>query len=421
MTEPNRFGAELISLSGAKLLAGIESFTSIQAPLQDRPREGYLLDFKVLWNDDALKTVAAFANTFGGMLLVGISDQGGQPDKIVGVTTPGELKTSIASSIATSLHPCPIFHIAECALVGTPSSKLAVIRVDESHEVCLVTKKGLGSNPIFVRNEDESVPSNAAQVRTLLERKNALAANARRLGIGSLHDFVFTKPDGANDLAPFLRIAAQPMIDIPMRMTLTVEKIFGECIREAFRDLERNPPGFGTTFDRSSDWFEIKGEAPTTGERMRWRVTAGGDIVFLTHITKPKMEEGKWSLYDLIAHSSYAVATIAKFWAEMNYFGSASFSFDLGLYGSSLLRNTGYPPQFYSPDDTGVPWPLNDRILLPAEKERGGSSASLKVDFPAITDGRVETITEALNQLLRGLGHGVRVGELQKAVEAFTS
>jgi hypothetical protein len=29
-------------------------------------QEGYLLDFKETWSDSALKTVAAFANTFGG-------------------------------------------------------------------------------------------------------------------------------------------------------------------------------------------------------------------------------------------------------------------------------------------------------------------------------------------------------------------
>jgi hypothetical protein len=51
------------------LYSAIEIFTRIALPQAERMQEGYLLDFKGLWNDTALKAVAAFANTYGGASL----------------------------------------------------------------------------------------------------------------------------------------------------------------------------------------------------------------------------------------------------------------------------------------------------------------------------------------------------------------
>jgi hypothetical protein len=52
------------------LYTAIEVFTRISLPQTERTQEGYLLDFKAIWSDTALKAVAAFANTFGGLLVL---------------------------------------------------------------------------------------------------------------------------------------------------------------------------------------------------------------------------------------------------------------------------------------------------------------------------------------------------------------
>ncbi|MGB7282704.1 MAG: ATP-binding protein [Candidatus Acidiferrum sp.] len=85
-------------------------------PIGDRPREGYLLDYKEDVSDRFLRSVAAFANTFGGLLIVGVTEIDGRPDKLAGVSVQGEWKTRIASMVAANLFPCPQFEIAECAL-----------------------------------------------------------------------------------------------------------------------------------------------------------------------------------------------------------------------------------------------------------------------------------------------------------------
>jgi predicted HTH transcriptional regulator len=141
----------------AQLFAAVEEFTCIKSPPDQRPREGYLLDFKQDWSDSALHTMAGFANTFGGLLILGVSDnKEGVPEDIVGITSVGELKTRIGSLISTNLLPCPSFEIGECGLPTDPAKKVCVVRVKESAELCFVTKKG--ERPVRVRVEDQSPP-----------------------------------------------------------------------------------------------------------------------------------------------------------------------------------------------------------------------------------------------------------------------
>ena len=98
-------------LSDAEVFRAIEAFTRISEPIQARPRESFVLDFKKEWGDRALFTVAAFAHTFGGVLIVGVSEKDAQPDELVGIEATGELKTTIASSIATNISPPPSYEI----------------------------------------------------------------------------------------------------------------------------------------------------------------------------------------------------------------------------------------------------------------------------------------------------------------------
>jgi len=146
----------------------IEAFTRISEPMDVRPHESFVLDFKEEWSGGVLHTVAGFAHAFGGLLIVGISENKGQPENIVGIDLPGELKTRIASSIATNISPTPANEIAECNLPTQVGRKLAVVRVRQGHQIYYCTKKG--DRPIYLRNEDQTVPADAAQLRSLVER-----------------------------------------------------------------------------------------------------------------------------------------------------------------------------------------------------------------------------------------------------------
>ncbi|HTP88968.1 MAG TPA: ATP-binding protein, partial [Bryobacteraceae bacterium] len=102
---------DLGAILATELYAAVEEFTHIKQPPADRLEEGYLIDFKKDWGKDTIKSVAAFANTFGGILLVGVTEQSGRADEIIGVHANNreEIKTKYASSIASNITPTPSY------------------------------------------------------------------------------------------------------------------------------------------------------------------------------------------------------------------------------------------------------------------------------------------------------------------------
>ncbi len=74
---------DLGAISGTDLFSAIEAFCRIKEPIQDRPQEDYRLDFKSEWKEEALRVVASFANTFGGILFIGISEEGGNLNRFL--------------------------------------------------------------------------------------------------------------------------------------------------------------------------------------------------------------------------------------------------------------------------------------------------------------------------------------------------
>jgi predicted HTH transcriptional regulator len=60
------FTDNLNALKNEELFAVIGEFCSVQ------PSEGWRHDYAEQWGDSALQKVAAFANTFGGLLIIGV-------------------------------------------------------------------------------------------------------------------------------------------------------------------------------------------------------------------------------------------------------------------------------------------------------------------------------------------------------------
>jgi predicted HTH transcriptional regulator len=128
------------------------------------PNESNRHDFKLQWANETIQDVAAFANTFGGLLFIGIAK--GQNDvhaTLSGVSSASELTTGIAMAISNNISPTPVYDIAECYKPGEAGKKFCIIRVRSSSTISLVTKKGLF--PVWLRDVDRTTRADAAQLR----------------------------------------------------------------------------------------------------------------------------------------------------------------------------------------------------------------------------------------------------------------
>src|SRR5229473_1762366 len=96
------------------LLTDIEEFTGLRGPPEQQMPEGFRVDYKGsdasggLSNVSITKAVAAFSNTFGGLVFVGLAGAPpATPLSIVGVPRKGELKTRLANIIRSGVQPPP--------------------------------------------------------------------------------------------------------------------------------------------------------------------------------------------------------------------------------------------------------------------------------------------------------------------------
>jgi hypothetical protein len=426
------YSADLRTISGSELYRAISEFIRLDQPIEDRPREGYLLDFKEDLSDRFLHSVAAFANTFGGTLIVGVSEDDGRPNKVVGVATTGELKTRVAGVIASNLFPCPPFEIAECGIPGDLSGKkLCVLRVRETDEICLLAKKG-EKYPVYVRIEDQSPPADAAQLRSLLNRKaqnrtsNAdIDLRIRDLASG-LFVCTYRENTQGSRTRTFFQTMFCPYAHAPIRLDLAIEKIFAGLTSAQWPGLQQlvNISEARVEHVRSRDWYEIQFYDKTHDYERRWRLTNRADIGFITQTRWPITPVGDfWSLYDVVADLVRVGQLARNFWRETGHYGSCRVIADLNVEGLGFDTAKGaLSPLFYARLG-GVPdFSLDSRSLMlqtGRPQLTQAASARLDVNYTGLDTSLVETVTMIVNQLVRCFGHVPDFRALQRSLDSL--
>jgi len=124
--------------------------------------ENERLEYKVRVPDKEekfLKTVAAFANGVGGIILVGVTDDG----KVEGIKEDiGRYMDGIANSIHNKLVPQPVFHLERCEI---DHKQVVGVFVKEGDD----TPYGLNTKPpsIYVRRAGTTFDATQAEIKAL--------------------------------------------------------------------------------------------------------------------------------------------------------------------------------------------------------------------------------------------------------------
>jgi hypothetical protein len=127
-----------------------------------------------LSNTGLAKSCAAFANTFGGMLVIGIADA---TDELTGIVQPaGEIQVWAKDVLRFLVLPLPAFRARWLSLQDRGTDGLLLVLVEESSTTPhLLTRQGA----IYVRNPGSSDPVPISDQRDCLSSQPAVTLRAR--------------------------------------------------------------------------------------------------------------------------------------------------------------------------------------------------------------------------------------------------
>ncbi|MBZ5636097.1 MAG: ATP-binding protein [Acidobacteriia bacterium] len=430
---------DLGAVAADDLYAAIEEFTGVALAPENRAPEGYLLDFKQEWSDKSVKTVAAFANTFGGLLIVGVSEKNGRADQVIGVPVgpKQELKTSIASSIASNISPTPPYEIWNLAMPQEPSRQLCIIRVRKGTAIHLWTKKD--ECPVYVRNDSESRRADAAQLQGLLATRLRTRAARKPLNppAGALF-FVTRATEGSVEnsrerSATFLEISIAPEAPLKVHLDLAIEEKVSSIIGGSYPEPVGSWPTLTTTHSRN--WYQLTYLHKASDYEMHWAIDDRGGCHFCTQtrVFSPLGAERKefWSLSDLMTNISSAIGVTHQFWRFVGYMGEGSMEAGirvgalplLSWYHPQLGENV-YIPGFYTGNGAIRPaiplsWSAmrlaNEPVASWGKRESG--AAEIEINFASRSGSRAEAVALATNQILRDLGYAAKLTDLKQCFQ----
>jgi hypothetical protein len=345
-----------------------------------RPAEGVRFDFKRDLPQDLGDTVAAFSNTYGGLILLGVDSFPGQknvPGSLPGASLGNDPKARVTDKILATVHPRPNFEV-HVTLAQGPGKCVAVIRVREGTFPPYEFSQG-ATIKIPVRIEDSDRQASVRDVENLFRRREEQGRLSEKEVapylfplVGSLTIPSFERP--SQRVADVFRFA---MVLIPtgrlrLQLDLNSERHFESLIRSAFKgDREFSRAKGGARWQE--DWHRLGGqsdyefridEGPPC-DRI-WRFWSDGALGFATNHSRSREPE---SVGNLVSDTLRFCQVATKLFEERGYFGDLLFAQNLQCPSRKFEASFPIPGIFGGYDEV-------DGIKFPAPILRAGSTES---------------------------------------------
>ncbi|MGD0014746.1 MAG: ATP-binding protein [Bryobacteraceae bacterium] len=401
---------------------------------QSGVEEKFRLDFKERWEaDKQCPDIVAFANSYGGLLVLGVTDdRQGFPG--IPVPPKSDLKTQLASVIATRISPVPVFEVHTCPSPNNAGYALALIRVSPQPKIHMYLK---GEKPVYIRNDDQSVPARATDLQALLDRVRSAEKSDQEVIYQSrdiARRFYVTK---ANDLSAtfaerqyaknrhrsntYCRIEAVPERSMRVGLDSVLEQRFVRTIYQSYPSIaRRSSEDRGSRIvereDRAGSWYRYHHLDLERDHEAVWALNKDGIIQFICECAGRigNAPADLWSLVDLFINLDGSLRLAHEMWTMLGYFGDSQFLVELSV--PKLVAHTvetHYPSLFYGVN-FGFELSVARKVTGDYEVTSGRGEAVLGYD--ARTSQRPASLAILGNQVLRDLGIGVDVTALRDAL-----
>lgn len=288
-------------------------------PIEVRPKEGRLLDYKSEVNDKFLVTIAAFANTEGGLVFVGVAETNLTPDAMPGVPIGrGDLKTQLANKIATGIRPRVEVEIGIVRAPGRADRGVAVVRIPLSDDA-----PHMVDGRVPLRNESQVAYADVEEIRRLLARQGMPSApTLARQTVPTT--FVTEIRDGAS--APvasrtFVRASVAPMRPLALRLDRAAELAVAREVALVLCD--------GARCTTRTPWqldYEVKEPDGTCS--FKWRFGNDGRLTAARHVRRG---DGHAALGDAVGHVVKTFVAAARLLRGLEVGGRVHATIELAL------------------------------------------------------------------------------------------
>jgi hypothetical protein len=390
----------------------VEAFLALTGPEDQRPTENSRLDFKESFIPDIGDTVAALANTYGGLILIGVkADKAKQnvPIGIPGATNLGpDARARITDAILATVQPRPT--IEDIGLVNgrTGGGVIAAIRVSEGTYPPYQFQRG-ATIRIPVRIQDTNRQATVREIEALLEKRKSAAkppADVVTPYIGPDLFCTYDAPNGETRESDYHKVALVPRIPLPLRQDTKFERFFEKLVLSSFladHNLTRKS-GRGAYFQTE--------RRMVAGDRTHrvWRSWSDGALGFIGNLTRP-VPRGQ-RVGDIAADLVFSLRLAAELFGSQNYYGAIVLADELSFGNADLV------PEFPPPDGIGD-YDEVAGIRLPKQrpKELNARSISIEeVDWATLESPEELVAQVVLDQLRETWGASISFDKLLEAV-----
>src|SRR5260370_22705381 len=174
------FTSNLTGLS----LQDVDEFLGLSLPEDKRLPESSQIDYKKEFPPDLGDDVAALANTYGGLIFLGIKSDKNRnniPVQWDGTQLGSDPSARISARILSTVRPRPKFDIG---LVTVASGHIAIVRVKEGDYPPYEYEQG-NTVRISIRVNDTKRQASVRDIEVLMERRNVTKESAQRV-IGTI-------------------------------------------------------------------------------------------------------------------------------------------------------------------------------------------------------------------------------------------
>jgi hypothetical protein len=254
----------------------------VEALVKSGQREGGVIDYKsdVSDKDNWPQTVAAFANSFGGVLIFGVEGKNDQPRRVTGFDPKGvEVKTKLASMVIDRIQPRPDFSLRVVTLDKNAGKEVAILRVAEGRRPPYMHSKDR-EHRVYVRVGAQKAEADYLQLSSLFERREkslSQAGDSLEQAFGSDSQFIVPRPVSSNQISPyFFQFVASPRNNaVSLFLNREAENRFVQCINDI-----RGVRGGTPIRSRSATVFPVSGDGY---QEQRFGLSAKGAVGFISY------------------------------------------------------------------------------------------------------------------------------------------